>query len=137
MRVARRDYTNSEEDSDFDEEFSQWWKDERLGVQRDIALIPSAAYRNALVLICEGVDYAGYLAAMHGWSHRGQVQWLSQLGFDVASAWMRDEMEMEMVLQGPIDELTQALKEVYESLEAELEIYIDPKGYGRSARRPE
>ncbi|MGW9629652.1 hypothetical protein ACWGST_03045 [Agromyces sp. NPDC055520] len=129
VRLARIE--DDEPGTDFNEDFPEWWKGKRISLDREIALLPSHEFREALTLAANGVD--GAYALKDGWSLRHTVERAAHIGFDLASAWLRDECSLDETLHQRVTSLGVRLREIHETYAGELEMQLDPKGYGMPA----
>lgn len=111
-RLARYDPSDEEEPNvSFEEGFPDWWFENSVDVRREIALIPSQEFRTMLLSVVDGIevgyDLARFTKYARGYQHA--VARMSGVGFDIASSWLRDEPDLDLVTQQRLDALRGAL----------------------------
>lgn len=111
-RLARYDPNDDHEPNvPFEEGFPDWWYENSVDVRREIALIPSQAFRSMLLIVVDGIDVGYDLARWteyaRGYQHA--VARISAVGFDIASSWLRDEPDLDLATQARFDALRGAL----------------------------
>ena len=90
----------------FEEGFPEWWIDQDRSVEREIALLPSQAFRDAMTTIRRGIGEAWALPrAGYGASHQDAVRRIAEIGLEAIAAWLRDERSLP-------PEVAQALSEL-------------------------
>lgn len=98
----------------FDEGFPDWWEDRGQKLLQDVALIPSRQIREMLDVAADGVSYSYGLTRETAWAptYQESVLSTSRLGFEVVSAWMRDE-NVDSTTQAKVNGLKASLDEMH------------------------
>lgn len=118
IRLAQRENADEyEPQAPFEEGFPEWWDERRRDLVRDIALIPSSVIRGALTTAHDGIDIGFDLVRLTGYAtgYQRAVARMAVIGFDVASAWLRDEPELDADLQRRLDDLASKIYEADQS----------------------
>ncbi len=98
----------------FDEGFPDWWEDRGQKLLQDVALIPSRPIRELLDIAADGVSYSYGLTRQTAWAptYQESVLSTSRLGFEVVSAWMRDE-SVDSATQAKVNALKASLDNMH------------------------
>lgn len=106
---------------DFDDYFGEWWEDKEAALSNDVALIPNPQFRSALAVVGRAVawGWALHRHAPFAPDYRASVFETSQVGFDIASAWMRGERTLGTDLETQVEDLSGSLRKMDAALAAD------------------
>lgn len=117
-----------EPDAKFDlSEFVSWWESQRATLRLDIALIPSRDFRQALGLAVRGIGHAStrFKGGVLPSDDHNLIHDAAGVGFDLASRWMRDELEIDARLVTRLSAIESALIEHSQRMLLEMQRHLD------------
>lgn len=112
------------------ERIELWWKRHELDLKKDVALIPSDECRGMLTAVSLGIASGHGLSSYshYSWSRSAAVQKASDLGFEIVSAWLRDQQELSPGMRDRVAELRAALDTMNIAVMAEMQQAFDDPG---------
>ena len=111
----------------FDNVFPDWWEGKEIALRTDVALIPSREFRSWIESVNEGLTISWHLVRKVGYASNQEAAVLkvSQIGFEVISAWLRDERTIDAELLKKVDELQTSNADVAGQYEFEDKLSAD------------